>query len=89
MPTTSDSLDLDGTEDGEPDDTPTTTTTTRRQRRRRDGLDADAVPTGPSATRRSSPTSDVPEKELLALDTDALAEIADALGAAEVLETVR
>lgn len=79
-----DALDLDGTEDGEPEAS--------------DGDDDDgdasagddAVPTGPLGDTEILADLGVPEKELLALDgADALSEIADALGAAEVLETVR
>jgi putative tRNA adenosine deaminase-associated protein len=80
-----DSLDLDGTEDGEPES---------------DDADddddvggaaaSDAVPSGPIGDREVLADLGVDEKELLALDsTDALNEIADVLGAAEVLETVR
>ncbi|MFJ5273659.1 hypothetical protein [Streptomyces sp. NPDC088358] len=78
-----DSLDLDGTEDGEPDDT-------------HDSDDEDETVAGEAVSH--SPVGDreiladlgVSEKELLALDEgDALSTIADALGAAEVLETVR
>ncbi|WP_393088119.1 hypothetical protein [Streptomyces sp. LN704] len=78
-----DSLDLDGTEDGEPDDA-------------HDSDDEDETVAGEAVSH--SPVGDreiladlgVSEKELLALDEgDALSTIADALGAAEVLETVR
>ncbi|GHH69758.1 hypothetical protein GCM10018793_02720 [Streptomyces sulfonofaciens] len=75
-----DALDLDGTEDGEPgsagDDA---------------DLDADeAVPSGPLGDFEILADLGVDEKDLLALDSgDALGEIADVLGAAEVLETVR
>jgi len=76
--------DLDGTEDGEPDaDT---------------GADAasDADPDAPPGTP-AGPVGDselledlgVSEKQLLALNGDAVNEIADLLGAADVLETVR
>ncbi|NGO42710.1 tRNA adenosine deaminase-associated protein [Streptomyces ureilyticus] len=79
-----DSLDLDGTEDGEPED----------------GSDDDddvggatsgeAVPSGPIGDREILADLGVDEKELLILDSnDALNEIAEVLGAAEVLETVR
>ncbi|MGY0025144.1 hypothetical protein [Streptomyces sp. cg35] len=78
-----DSLDLDGTEDGEseaPDD----------DEESDDGAGAEAVPAGPIGDTEILADLGVPEKELLALDgSDALSEIADALGAAEVLETVR
>ncbi|WP_256103751.1 hypothetical protein [Streptomyces sp. ODS05-4] len=77
-----DALDLDGTEDGEPD-----------------GVDdedddgapaaAESVPAAPVGDRLVLDDLGLTEKELLALDTDALGTIADALGAAEVLEAVR
>ncbi|MFW6692799.1 hypothetical protein [Streptomyces sp. MAR4 CNX-425] len=82
---TLDSLtDLDGTEDGEPDaDTGPDT-------------DADAGPEAPAGTP-AGPVGDtellddlgVSEKQLLALNGDAVNEIAEMLGAADVLETVR
>lgn len=70
-------LDLDGTEDGEPDGD--------------DDFDPDseAVPATPLGDRDILMDLGLSEKELLALDTDALMEIAEALGAADVLETVR
>ncbi len=80
-----DALDLDGTEDGEPDT--------------EDGGDADGVPAaaGPADAVPHGPVGDarvledlgVTEKELRSLAGDAVNEIADALGASEVLETVR
>ncbi|MEU9149399.1 hypothetical protein AB0D59_02310 [Streptomyces sp. NPDC048417] len=76
-----DALDLDGTEDGEPeaeDDEDTDT-----------GTDMSAVPSGPVGDIRILDDLGVSAKELLALSDDALSEIAEALGAAEVLETVR
>ncbi|GAA2653807.1 hypothetical protein [Streptomyces vastus] len=79
-----DSLDLDGTEDGEPENDSD------------DDDDAggtasgEAVPSGPIGDREVLADLGVNEKELLALDSnDALNEIAEVLGAAEVLETVR
>ncbi|MFJ1698992.1 hypothetical protein ACIOHC_28340 [Streptomyces sp. NPDC088252] len=72
---------LDGTEDGEPDITPDNDDD--------DELDADAVPAGPIGDTGILADLGLPEAELLMLRTDALVEIADALGAAEVLETVR
>ncbi|WP_328774204.1 tRNA adenosine deaminase-associated protein [Streptomyces sp. NBC_00286] len=80
-----DSLDLDGTEDGEPEN---------------DSDDDDdvvggaasgeAVLSGPIGDREILADLGVDEKELLILDSnDALNEIAEVLGAAEVLETVR
>lgn len=79
-------VDLDGTEDGEPDEA-------------EDGdddvtasdldHDPDAVPHGPLGELGVLADLGLSEKGLLTLRTDALAEIADALGAAEVLEAVR
>ncbi|QDY77730.1 hypothetical protein [Streptomyces qinzhouensis] len=72
-----DALDLDGTEEGEPQPT-------------NDNDDTEgAVPAGPVGDSRLLEDLGVPERELLALDTDALSEIAEALGAGEVLEAVR
>ncbi|MET7859727.1 hypothetical protein ABZS81_21420 [Streptomyces sp. NPDC005318] len=79
---------LDGTEDDEPDQT-TDNNDTDLDDNDDDGLDADAVPAGPLGDTGILSDLGLPEKELLLLRTDALAEIADALGAAEVLETVR
>ncbi|MFE1908031.1 hypothetical protein ACFW96_30850 [Streptomyces gardneri] len=75
------SLDLDGTEDGEPladdaDDEP-------------DGVAAELVPSAPVGDALVLSDLGLSERELRALDSDALAVIADALGAAEVLEAVR
>ncbi|MGC5567056.1 hypothetical protein ACPYPG_29985 [Streptomyces sp. FR-108] len=81
-----DSLDLDGTEDGDPEEETD------------DEEEDDVGTTSKGATVLAGPIGDrevltdlgVNEKELLALDsTDALGEIAEVLGAAEVLETVR
>jgi hypothetical protein len=83
-------VDLDGTEDGEPD------TSDDDNGEGRAGLgtddldqDHDAVPTGPLGELGMLADLGLSEKELLALRTDALADIAEALGAAEVLESVR
>ncbi|MFI5723916.1 tRNA adenosine deaminase-associated protein [Streptomyces cyaneofuscatus] len=89
-------VDLDGTEDGEPDDparpasssTATTTTATPEADTDSDP-DADSVPAGPIGELGILADFGVSEKDLLTLQTDALTEIADALGAAEVLEAVR
>ncbi|MFE9814035.1 hypothetical protein [Streptomyces sp. NBC_00236] len=75
---------LDGTEDGEPE-SPDNSTTDDDD----DGPDPDAVPAGPLGDTGVLSDLGLPEAELLMLRTEALAEIADALGAAEVLETVR
>ncbi|GAB2988976.1 hypothetical protein GCM10023080_063390 [Streptomyces pseudoechinosporeus] len=79
-----DSLDLDGTEDGDPetdsDDVDDVSGT----------ASGEAVPAGPIGDREVLADLGVDEKELLALESnDALNEIAEVLGAAEVLETVR
>ncbi|MEU9980301.1 hypothetical protein [Streptomyces sp. NPDC050856] len=75
-----DALDLDGTEEGEPagDDEEEDAE-----------VAAEAVPPEPVGDREVLADLGLSEKELLKLDTDALSEIADALGAAEVLEAVR
>ncbi|MFG2625308.1 hypothetical protein [Streptomyces sp. NPDC048473] len=78
---------LDGTEDGEPDITPDNDNDNDDDDD--DELDADAVPAGPLGDTGVLADLGLPEAELLMLRTDALVEIADALGAAEVLETVR
>ncbi|MFI5658003.1 hypothetical protein [Streptomyces sp. NPDC051684] len=73
-----DALDLDGTEDGEDasDDD--------------EDAGAEVVPPGPLGDSGVLADLGVAEKDLLTLDgSDALSEIADALGASEVLETVR
>ena len=73
-----DSLDLDGTEDGESDADD------------EDDTSAEAVPHSPVGDIEILDDLGVGEKELLTLDADdALSSIADALGASEVLETVR
>ncbi|MEU8524806.1 MULTISPECIES: hypothetical protein [Streptomyces] len=76
-----DTLDLDGTEDGEPeaqDDEDDET-----------GAAADAVPSAPLGDRLILEDLGLSERALLALESDVLGEIAEALGAAEVLESVR
>ncbi|MFF4246149.1 hypothetical protein ACFYY2_16975 [Streptomyces sp. NPDC001822] len=79
-------VDLDGTEDGEPDeaeDADDDVTASDLDH------DPDAVPAGPLGELGVLSDLGLSEKALLTLRTDALAEIADALGAAEVLEAVR
>lgn len=76
-----DALDLDGTEDGEPDDedadgTPYTAS-------------GESVPHGPVGDAQMLEDLGVTEKELRSMTQDAVSEIAEALGASEVLETVR
>lgn len=77
---------LDGTEDGEPD---TADNDNNDDDDDEDGPGAGVVPAGPLGDTGLLSDLGLPEAELLMLRTDALAEIADALGAAEVLETVR
>ena len=78
-----DALDLDGTEDGEPED-PASDDEDEA------GSAVEAVPSGPIGDTEILSDLGVSEKELLAFDSgDALSEIAEVLGAAEVLETVR
>ncbi|MFJ9543131.1 hypothetical protein ACIRPX_38650 [Streptomyces sp. NPDC101225] len=73
-----DSLDLDGTEDGEDEDDGDD-----------DGPSAEAVPHSPVGDVEILDDLGVSAKELRILDEDALSAIAEALGASEVLETVR
>lgn len=76
-----DSLDLDGTEDGEPDpdaDEPDDTATA-----------GPVPPPGPLGDVELLTDLGVSPEDLLVLDTDALAQLADALGCTEVLEAVR
>ncbi|AJF66281.1 MULTISPECIES: hypothetical protein [Streptomyces] len=76
-----DDLDLDGTEDGEPLDAD--------EDDEAGSVAAEAVPAAPVGDRLILADLGMSAEDLLALDSDALAEIADALGAAEVLEAVR
>ncbi|MEU2094107.1 hypothetical protein AB0H47_00695 [Streptomyces globisporus] len=76
-------VDLDGTEDGEPGRPAPAADTDD------DAPDPDAVPAGPIGELGVLADLGMSEKELLTLQTDALAEIAEAVGAAEVLESVR
>ncbi|WP_416973643.1 hypothetical protein [Streptomyces sp. 4F14] len=73
-----DALDLDGTEDGEEnaDDD-------------EEDPSAEAVPHGPVGDPRLLDDLGISEKQLQSYDSDALGEIADALGATEMLEAVR
>ncbi|MFJ4920665.1 hypothetical protein [Streptomyces sp. NPDC088725] len=77
-----DSLDLDGTEDGEPDEND----------EEDDDIPVkagDTVPAGPVGDQGILADLGLSESDLLELETDAMSEIAEALGAAEILETVR
>jgi putative tRNA adenosine deaminase-associated protein len=75
-------VDLDGTEDGEDEDE-------EDDDAESGGTSAEAVPHGPVGDPAVLDDLGVSEKELKALSADALTEIAEALGASEVLETVR
>ncbi|MFH8787504.1 hypothetical protein [Streptomyces roseoverticillatus] len=75
-----DDLDLDGTEDGEPDAV---------ENEAEEDAAAEVVPAGPLGDTEILSDLGVGAKELLALERDALGEIADALGCTEVLEAVR
>jgi putative tRNA adenosine deaminase-associated protein len=77
-----DALDLDGTEDGEPDDEAADDSAPAAG-------SADAVPHGPVGDAQVLEDLGVSEKELRSMTEDAVNEIAEALGASEVLETVR
>ncbi|GGN65462.1 hypothetical protein ACFXN2_15205 [Streptomyces kronopolitis] len=84
-----DSLDLDGTEDGEPDPDDNND----HDHAPDESLDAvngsDGPPRGPLGDAALLADLGVSEQELLALDGDALSTIADSLGCTEVLEAVR
>ncbi|MEU0278349.1 hypothetical protein ACIOGX_14425 [Streptomyces sp. NPDC088147] len=77
-----DTLDLDGTEDGEPDENDEEEVDIPVK-------NGETVPAGAVGDREILTDLGLSEADLLALDSDAMAEIAEALGAAEVLETVR
>ncbi|KRD21157.1 MULTISPECIES: hypothetical protein [unclassified Streptomyces] len=80
-----DALDLDGTEDGENEDDDEDEGSGGAT----SGGSAEAVPHGPVGDAGILDDLGVTEKDLKALSDDALTEIADALGASAVLETVR
>ncbi|WP_307624161.1 hypothetical protein [Streptomyces sp. V3I7] len=78
-----DALDLDGTEDGESE-------SDDEDEDDEDGSAADAVPHSPVGDSEILDDLGISQKELRILDAeDALGTIAEALGASEVLETVR
>ncbi|MEU5117295.1 tRNA adenosine deaminase-associated protein [Streptomyces asoensis] len=79
-----DALDLDGTEDGEEEEDEDDSAAGTGG-----GGSAEAVPHGPVGDAGILDDLGVGEKELRSLSSDAVSEIADALGASEVLETVR
>ncbi|MCQ6555967.1 hypothetical protein NPS70_22625 [Streptomyces sp. C10-9-1] len=74
-----DALDLDGTEDGEPD----------REDGEGESFGDESVPAGPVGDRSVLADLGLSESDLLALGSEALPEITEALGAGEILETVR
>ena len=78
-----DALDLDGTEDGENDEDDDQDVTAEAVG------SVEAVPHGPVGDVQVLDDLGVSVKELKALSEDALTAIAEALGASEVLETVR
>ncbi|MEU9701399.1 hypothetical protein [Streptomyces sp. NPDC047981] len=78
---TLDDLNLDGTEDGEPLD--------RDDEDDEAAASVDGVPAEPLGDRLLLADLGMSESQLQELDSDALGEIADALGASDVLETVR
>ncbi|MFD6323463.1 hypothetical protein ACFWOL_11465 [Streptomyces sp. NPDC058442] len=80
-----DALDLDGTEDGEPD----ADDADSADEAVADSGSGEPVPHGPVGDARVLDDLGVSEKELRSLSGDALGEIAEALGVSEVLETVR
>jgi putative tRNA adenosine deaminase-associated protein len=83
-------VDLDGTEDGEPDEDDSADGRSGAAVTETDlDDDPDAVPTGPLGDLGVLADLGLSEKDLLTLRTDALMEIANVLGAAEVLEAVR
>ncbi|MFJ9807300.1 hypothetical protein ACIRTB_03610 [Streptomyces sp. NPDC101158] len=76
-----DELDLDGTEDGEPE---------AEADDAADETDGKVLPAGPLGDGRILADLGVTERELLDLESgDALGEIAEAIGASEILEAVR
>ncbi|KOG31620.1 tRNA adenosine deaminase-associated protein [Streptomyces resistomycificus] len=78
-----DALDLDGTEDGEDDNDD------GDEEEAEGGGSGELVPHGPVGDILILDDLGVSEKELKALSRDAVTEIAEALGASEVLEAVR
>ncbi|MFI6148461.1 hypothetical protein [Streptomyces sp. NPDC051109] len=82
-----DELDLDGTEDGEEDTIAAFTGADDEDEE--DPPGAEPVPAGPLGDPRLLDDLGVSNKQLMTLDGDALSEIAESLGATEVLEAVR
>ncbi len=83
-----DDLDLDGTEDGE-EDAVTAFTDEDADEDEVGGAGTEPVPAGPLGDPMLLDDLGVTNKQLMTLDGDALSEIAESLGATEVLEAVR
>lgn len=83
-----DELDLDGTEDGE-EEPVASFADGDDDAVEPDGSGAEPVPAGPLGDPALLDDLGVTNKQLMNLDGDALSEIADSLGATEVLEAVR
>ncbi|MFF5485198.1 hypothetical protein ACFY7Y_30020 [Streptomyces virginiae] len=83
-----DDLDLDGTEDGE-EDAVASFTDEGSDEDEVGGTGTEPVPAGPLGDPMLLDDLGVTNKQLMTLDGDALSEIAESLGATEVLEAVR
>ncbi|MCX4714604.1 hypothetical protein ACFWB2_11020 [Streptomyces virginiae] len=83
-----DDLDLDGTEDGE-EDAVASFTDEDSEEDEVGGTGAEPVTAGPLGDPMLLDDLGVTNKQLMTLDGDALSEIAESLGATEVLEAVR
>ncbi|MEV6955369.1 hypothetical protein [Streptomyces sp. NPDC051183] len=84
-----DELDLDGTEDGEAAPIASFTDEEDDDEDEEAGSGAEPVPAGPLGDPRLLDDLGVSHKQLMTLDGDALSEIAESLGATDVLEAVR
>lgn len=89
-----DELDLDGTEDGEDEAIASYADDDTEEEEDEDADDearagAEPVPSGPLGDPRLLDDLGVSHKQLMTLDGEALSEIAESLGATEVLEAVR
>ncbi|MEU3402663.1 hypothetical protein ABZ766_01710 [Streptomyces sp. NPDC006670] len=84
-----DDLDLDGTEDGEDEPVSAFADEEDDEDHAVGGAGSEPVPAGPLGDPRLLEDLGVGNKELMSLESDALSEIADSLGATEVLEAVR
>ncbi|MFJ3637100.1 hypothetical protein ACIPRL_23350 [Streptomyces sp. NPDC090085] len=81
-----DELDLDGTEDGEEE---AASAYHDEDDGGEGGTGTEPAPAGPLGDPRLLDDLGVPNRQLMTLDGDALSEIAESLGATEVLEAVR